>query len=155
MSEENVEIVRRLYPDRIDLVASFADPDAMAATRAAFEPWVHDDVETVADARYLMLQGVETGGEGRPIVYGIDGLINFWRDWLSAWDSWVVSPAEFIGVDADRVLVLLDVQATSKTHGVGVPQEAANLLTLRDGKLARLELFLRRAEALEAVGLSE
>ena len=32
--------------------------------------------------------------------------------------------------------------------------EGANLLTLRDGKLARLELFRARTEALEATGLS-
>jgi hypothetical protein len=36
-----------------------------------------------------------------------------------------------------------------------MPIEGANLLTLRDGKLARLELFFERALALEAARLSE
>jgi hypothetical protein len=33
--------------------------------------------------------------------------------------------------------------------------KSGDVLTFRDGKLARLELFLQRAEAFEAVGLSE
>jgi hypothetical protein len=36
-----------------------------------------------------------------------------------------------------------------------MPIEGANLMTLREGKLARLELFFDRDEALKAAGLSE
>ncbi len=77
------------------------------------------------------------------------------RDWLSAWESWVVTATDFIDVNENRVLVLLDVRARSKTHHVEMPIEGANLLTLRDGRLARLELFFDRAQALEAAGLRE
>jgi hypothetical protein len=157
MSQENVEIARRLYLTlgSVDLVPTLADRGTLGAVREAFEPFVHRDFETLADSRYQMMLGVETGEEGRSAAYGIDGLIDFWREWLSAWESWIPTPTEFIDVDADRVLVLLDVRAHSKTHGVEVPLDGANLLTLRDGKLARLELFMRRTDALEAAGLSE
>ena len=36
-----------------------------------------------------------------------------------------------------------------------MPFEGANLLTMHDGKLTRLELFFDRSQALEAAGLSE
>jgi hypothetical protein len=62
---------------------------------------------------------------------------------------------EFIDADADRVLVMVDVLARSKTHQVEMPIEGANLLTFREERLARLELFFDRAQALEAAGLRE
>jgi hypothetical protein len=67
----------------------------------------------------------------------------------------VVAPTDFIDVDENRVLVMLGVRARSKTHQVEMPVEGANLLTIKDGRVARLELFFDRAQALEAAGLSE
>ena len=64
-------------------------------------------------------------------------------------------PTDFIEADQERVVVVLDIRARSKTHQVDIPFEGANLLTFRDGKLARAELFTTRDAALEAAGLSE
>jgi hypothetical protein len=158
MSQENVEIVRRLYPGTVDLVATLADPGRVEATRAVFEPLVHPDFETVAVAGQVPLShaGAEfPEGSSRPTYYGLDGFVAAFLDWLSAWESWAVTATDFIDVDENRVLVLLDVRARSKTHQVEMPIDAANLLTLRDGRVARLELFFERAQALEAAGLSE
>jgi hypothetical protein len=58
-------------------------------------------------------------------------------------------------MDENRVLVMLDVRARSKTHQVEMPVEGANLLTIKDGRVARIELFLERSQALEAAGMSE
>ena len=91
----------------------------------------------------------------RPVVYGVDGFVSGMGDWLSAWETWVVTATDFIDVDENRVLVSLDIRARSKTHQVEMPVEGASLLTLRGGRLARMELFFGRDEALEAAGLSE
>jgi hypothetical protein len=159
MSEENVELARRLYPDQpIDLVSVFSDPALLDAMRSQVEPLVHSDVETLGESTQLSLEGQGPGSRGqssRPSAVGIEGFLTAWRDWLAAWESWVVTPAKFIDVDEHRVLVLLDVQGRSKTHQVDIPLPSANLLTLREGKLARLEMFTTQAEALEAAGLSE
>jgi hypothetical protein len=91
-----------------------------------------------------------------PLVHSdMDGFRGAFLDWLSAWESWVVTATNFIDVDENRVLVLLDVRVRSKTHQVEMPIEGANLLTLRDGKLARIELFFKRAQARETAGLRE
>jgi ketosteroid isomerase-like protein len=136
------------------LTATLAD-DAVAATRAAYEQLVHPDFETIADPRYQMLLGEPgAGAAGSQSVYhGLDGFIAAFREWLSAWDSWVVTPSEFIDLGENRVLVLTEIAGRSERHGAELTIEGGNVVTLRDGKLARLELFFQRLDALEAAGL--
>ena len=157
MSEENVEIVRRFYPGRsVDMVATIADRDTFEAVRVAWEPLVDCDFETVVAGQVPLAGSAEIpGGSARPVAHGLDGFASAFRDWLSAWESWVVAPPEFIDVDENRVLALMEIRGRSKTHQVEMPIEAANLWTLRDRKVARLELFLDQAEALEAAGLRD
>ena len=153
MSEENVEIVRRFYPGPVDLVQAL-DPDGFETTRAAMEPLVHPDFETVTVPGQVPVPGAG-GDPSRPIAYGLDGFARAFRDWLSAWDTWVVTAPDFIDVDENRVLALFDVRARSKTHRVEMPIEGATLTTVTDGRIARLELFFDREQALEAAGVSE
>jgi hypothetical protein len=87
-------------------------------------------------------------------VRGVQGFFEVWESFLVAWQTWVVTPTEFIEIDYERVLVLLDIRGRSRTHGVEIPVEAANIVTIRDGKLARMELFEARAPAFAAAGLS-
>jgi|SRR5215204_1826159 len=157
MSQENVEIVRRLYREGVDMVAAIADPRGFEDTRAAWESLMHRDFETVTAAGQIPLPGGEEMPEGasRPVTYGLDGFASAFREWLSAWESWVVTPTDFIDVDENRVLVLIDVRARSKTHRVEMPIQGANLWTVSDRRITRLELFFDRPEALEAADLSE
>jgi hypothetical protein len=152
MSEENVEVVRRLYPEGLDLVAALADRENFDATLA---PLVQPDFEIVTVPGQVPLSGVGAENPSRPTFYGVDGFARSFGEWLTAWESWVITGADLIDVDESRVLVLLDIRARSKTHQVEMPIEGANLLTLRGGRLARVELFFDRSQALEAAGLSE
>ena len=159
MSEENVEVTRRIYPEGpVDLVAVFSDPALLAAMRAGAEPYTHSDLEMVGGASQVPLgdqAGLKQGDSTRPTSIGIDGFIAGWADWLSAWESWVADAVDFTDVGGDRVLVTIDIQARSKTGGVAVSFVGANLLTFRDGKVKRIEIFTGREEALQAAGLSE
>jgi ketosteroid isomerase-like protein len=155
MSEENVELARRLFPGTVDMVSAFTDPEARQATRDFLEPHVRSDFEMVAVPGQIPVAGPASENPAQPTYRGIDGFLGAWGDWLSAWETWVLTPTDFIDLDEDRVLVFSDLRARSKTHEVEFPIEAATLLTVRDGKLARMELFFDRAEALEAAGLSE
>ena len=153
MSQENVELAKRLYPGVVDIVPILAEP---AAWIALAEPLVHPRFETVGQGLAMSSGGLEAAQESiRRSVYGIQGFIDVWRDFLGAWDSWVITPAQVLDVDDERVLVLLDIRARSKTHGVEIPIAAANLLTFQEEKLTRLELFNTQSEAFEATGLSE
>jgi hypothetical protein len=157
MSEEKVEIARRIFPAPFDMVAVFENADVMATLRQAIEPLVHPDFETAGDPNFIRM-GPDTGvGEGPRglIARGVDGFITFWRDWLTAFEAWNVGSADLIEVDANRVLAIYDAHARSKTAQVDMDFHAAHLMTFRDGKLARVELFLNHTDALEAAGLSE
>jgi hypothetical protein len=150
MAETNVEVARRLFPETVDLVALFSNVEAV---RVALVPLVQPDFETITVPGQVPLAGVGAEDPSRPIFRGVDGFVESFRDWLSAWESWVVTAVDFVDADENRVLVLLDVLARSKTHQVEIPIEGANLLTLRDAKLARLELFFDRDQAREEAGL--
>ena len=153
MSQENLEVAKALYPGPLDLTAIFATPEALDVARNQFEPLVHPDFVTIHDPRAAGL-GM-SGPEGPGVSTGIEGFIALWSDYLSAWDSWVVTPTDFIDVGDERVLVLQSFKGRSKTHGIELELDGGNVVTLRDGKLARLELFFHRADALEAAGLRE
>jgi hypothetical protein len=152
MSQENVEIVQSLYPGDVDLVAVLADREALDATLGQL---AYPDFETVTVRGQIPVSGSGTQDASRQVLYGLDGFVSGFGDWLTAWESWVAKATEVIDVDDNRVLVMLDIRARSKTHQVEFPVEGANLFTLRDGKIARLELFFDRSDALEAAGLSE
>jgi hypothetical protein len=152
MSQENLEVAQRLYPGPLDLVALLRDRNAL---EAALEPLAHPSFETVTAPRQIPLSGAGSEDALRQELYGVDGFVSGFGDWLSAWETWVITPTDFLDVDENRVLVLLDIRARSKTHQVDMPVKGANLLTLRDGKLARLETFFGHEQALEAAGLSE
>ena len=155
MSGDNVEVARRLYPGQMDLAAALAD-DAVASTRAAYEPLVHPDFETIADPRYQMLLGDPGEGAGSQSVYrGLDGFIAAFREWLTGWDTWIVTPSEFVDLGHDRVLVLCVITGRSERQGAELTIESGNVVTVDNGKLARVELFFQRADALKAAGLSD
>jgi hypothetical protein len=153
MSEENLDLARTFFPATVDVTGFFATPETLAGARSYYEPLVQPEFETVHDPTAIPLGiGTPTGGG---VSVGIEGFISLWRDFLSAWESWIVTPTEFIDVDDERVLVLMSFRGRSKTHGVDAELDGGNLLTFHDGKLARLELFFKRRDALAAAGLSE
>ena len=47
------------------------------------------------------------------------------------------------------------VSGVAKQGGPAVAISAAHVLTLRDGRITRADIFLDRSDALEAAGLSE
>jgi ketosteroid isomerase-like protein len=60
-----------------------------------------------------------------------------------------------IDLGGDRVLVLSRQTARGKLSGAPFDHELAELILLKDGKIVGVAAYWHRAEALEAVGLSE
>jgi ketosteroid isomerase-like protein len=133
MSQENVEIAR-------DGFAALARGDF-----DSFRAFLDEDVEWVNPS-----YAVEPGTRHGPGEFG---------------DALGRMRASFgdVQVEIDEVMeagdqdVVVSGHWTGKGTGSGVPMETAfsSVLTLRDGKIVRYQWFRRRAEALEAVGLSE
>jgi len=88
---------------------------------------------------------------------GHDG-VRRWRDQtFEIVDTARVEPEHVVDVHGDgtTVLMLLRLIGTASHTGIEVDFEWGAVWTLRDGKLLRAQGYLNRADALEAVGLSE
>jgi ketosteroid isomerase-like protein len=133
MSQENVEIVRRAF-------AAYNRADT-----ALFLELLDPDVEWIPLMASL---------EGR-VYRGLDGI----RQWLEEglltdWESFETYPEDFRDL-GDRVLVSGHWRARGRASGVELERAATWLFDVKGGKIARLQTYSDRAEALEAAGLSE
>jgi ketosteroid isomerase-like protein len=146
MSQENVEIVRSLQPNGVDLVEVF---EAQAANELAsvVGEFVHEDLE---------VQFIARGGtlEGTAPYRGLEGFAQAWREWLQAWTSYRIDAENFID-DGDRVVVLVRAAARTARDDVVMHHTPGAVYTIRNGKVASIRFYFDRSEALEAVGLSE
>ena len=133
MSEENVEALKAVY-ERWG-AGDFWTPDIFDA-----------DVEVVWAGEMPDLPKV-----GR----GLSAVEASMRTFLAAWDEYRWEADRLIGLQEDRVLVLLTARGRGKGSSLEVEAQWAQLWTFRDSKATRLEGFTHQADALKAAGLSE
>jgi ketosteroid isomerase-like protein len=72
-----------------------------------------------------------------------------------AFDDMRVEVEEITEVGEDRLVVVLRVSGRGKGSGVNVEQHNGQVWTFVDSKIARIDSYMNRTEALAAVGLSE
>ena len=129
MSQQNVEIVRAIFRGLEN-----AGVEGML-------PFCHEEFE--------YLPNEECGS-----VHGPDGLRHYFARWSEAWDNFDVVPTEFLDA-GDYVFVGIAMNGRGRGSGVEVRMEGWQVWLIRGERAARCEEYLDRAEALEAVGLSE
>jgi ketosteroid isomerase-like protein len=132
MSEENVEVVRRGF-------AAFnrGDFDAAIAVFRADAVW---------HSYLAMLEG--------EVHRGHEAIVKMWADLHDYLSGFQVQPKEFIDC-GEAVVVVVEATGTGTGSGAAVAQTWAQLWSLKDGLVSRVEPFPTRTEALEAAGLSE
>jgi len=130
MSQENVEIVRRMY-------------DAFHARDPAGLDYVDSNV--VVDARHRV-----DGRVGR----GHDELVTILGEWMTTWDDWREEVEEMREV-GEQVLVVSTQRGRGKGSGVEWEGRFWMLYEIEGGKIARWTIYDDPSEALEAAGLSE
>jgi ketosteroid isomerase-like protein len=133
MSEENVEVVRRIYE-----AAARRDPETIFALYGS-------DVE---------LDATRLGVGDLGVYHGHDGLRRLFADLHEAWGRIDYDYEELLDA-GEQVISVVARHAWGRASGVEIERPFALLWTLRDGKVVRVVWFLSRAEALEAAGLSE
>ena len=134
MSQENVETVRRAYE---------------AFSRAGLDALIE---HFHANAEYDATAAI---GPYAGMYYGRAAIRSFLADYLESWEYVRMEPEDFIEAGEDHVVVLLRLHMRGKGSGVAVEAQTINVWTVRDGKAVRIAVYNDRAEALEAVGLSE
>ena len=138
MSQENVEIVRRLIePVNRD------GPDAVVEA-GLLSP------EIVFDATRADIPGVG-------VLRGQEAVRRFFKDdWFGVFprEEWEIHMEEPIA-DGDRVIFKSRQQGRGASSGVEAALELGNIFTLSKGQVVRMTMFGRPEEAFEAAGLSE
>jgi ketosteroid isomerase-like protein len=81
---------------------------------------------------------------------GFDGVRRFWGEFLSAWDRYSVETLELHDA-GDQVVVVVHI--VGWTHGLEVDETRSSLLTVRDGRIVRVQAFADPEGAREAAGL--
>jgi ketosteroid isomerase-like protein len=138
MSDENVEIVRRVY----DAVAR-RDPDAVLDL---YDPEVEWDSSRSPFSRLV---------GGSRVYRGHEGLRAWFREYYEAWESIEEECKELIDA-GDQVISVVSTRARGRASGVEVERAGyAAVWTIREGKIVRVVWFETRAEALEAAGVTE
>jgi len=136
MSEENVEIVRRIHEavehGDIDTVLGLYDPEIVwVFTRSPFGEFLKNDV-----------------------YRGHEGLKRMFRErYDDAWREIEDELQEVIDAGA-RVVSVVSTHGRGRASGAEVRKTHAGVWTIRDGRVVRVE-WMSREEALEAAGLSE
>jgi ketosteroid isomerase-like protein len=139
VSRENIELIRRLY-----------EALASEGSTREFEERLTDE----ALSHYL-----DPGIEWVPVAHsllaveryrGFDGVRRFWGEFLSTWESYKVEPLSFDDT-GDQVAVV--VQIIGRTHELEVDEIRSSLLTLRDGRVVRVQSFADPEGARDAAGL--
>ena len=86
---------------------------------------------------------------------GMDGWARLNDEIREVWDEWRIIPERFIE-SGDRVVVLVRIHARGRGSGVALESlESAEIWTLCDGQVTRVEIGVEPQEALKAVGLEE
>jgi ketosteroid isomerase-like protein len=136
MSEENVEVVRRIY----DAVTRRDDV-------TPYEVYAEDIVWDLSNARRALLLT-------KPVYQGHEGVRQFWREALSVFGEVNFEVEELIDAD-DQVLAVIREREVGRASGVPVETTHIAVYTLAEGKVTQMRLFDDRQQALEAAGLSE
>jgi ketosteroid isomerase-like protein len=131
MSQENVEIVRRL-----------------------FEAWNADDMDVFRELcdPEVIVRPAEGWAQSGPFV-GRQAVMRQWHRLRETFDADAVEPISDFIEAADRVLVRQIWRGVGRGPRSNI--ELTNVITVRNGRIVYQEFFWDHAEALEAAGLSE
>jgi ketosteroid isomerase-like protein len=134
MSQENVEIVRRIY-------AAWESGDFGSAE------WADPEIE------FVFTDGPEPGSYSGP-----GAMTKAMRAWLSAWADLRQEPEEYRELDRERVIVLHRFSASGKASGLDLGQmeaEGAAVFHFRSGKVTRIDHYFDGDLAPADLGLEE
>jgi ketosteroid isomerase-like protein len=128
MSQENVEIVRAGF-ELLKL-----------GELHVFEAWTTPDLVIVQPPEVPDAKTYE----------GRDALAAAWRDWPDQWEDFQLDLVELIDAGDDVVIGETRHRGRGRESGIEMDFRVFYVYWLRDGKLARMEMFFSREQALDA-----
>jgi ketosteroid isomerase-like protein len=143
MSRANVELVMSLQRSgEEDFAQLIRDDKRWRQLALAAAPLVREDVVSV-----------RPGIPGAKAYVGLDGFRRLWLDWLAPWAEYQTAIDEAFDC-GDRVLLLQSSSGRMEGTRRRVKLSPGVVWTVRDGKIARFEVYADRTQALAAVGMA-
>ena len=131
MSAENVEIVRRGYEEFL----------------ATGQP-----VERLMAPEFVWDMSTFHNWPERQTYDGAEGTREFLAAWVEAWEDWRLEVEDLVDA-GDEVVAIVHQSGRSKTTGLEVDMDFAQVWTLDNGKQTRMRMYADPDEALRSVGL--
>jgi ketosteroid isomerase-like protein len=131
MSQENVEVVRRMWE-------AFLGDDPGSGLSFC-DPQIEWDGTNLPDGK---------------IARGHEAIVEHAMRWAEMWDDWRMEPERFIDAGGDQVILVFRELGRSES-GLQLDERHAELYTVHDGKIVDRKGFSDPDEALEAAGLPE
>ena len=146
MAPEDLELVRRVYEVDGPFWLPLRPDEERALLDRLFGGDLYEDQFEV-----LMPPDYPEGAQVYVGRSGMERLIAMLRD---SWTAWRFEAERFI--DAGHcVVVFIKVVAEGVHSGIAAVQETAHVWKVRDGRLASIQIYRDRAQALEATGVSD
>ena len=152
MSQENVEVVSRYY-DAVDraFLAYWEDPRSAADGLRAGE---------ISPEAVEMMSCLHPSAEWKTALTGVT--YRGYGDMASGFDELVdaartygIAVKEITDLGGDQVLAGVEAAMRGKASDIDVKAMIFVVVTVRDGLITRMDEYVERGEALEAVGLPE
>jgi ketosteroid isomerase-like protein len=133
VSRENVEAVRK---ENVEVVRDMLE-DYLRGDYEAALPAFAQEVEVVTSLERF---------------HGRDGVVEEAKRWEEMWSDYRFEVHALVDA-GDKVVLLYRQVGKAKESGVEVEERAGWVYTLREGKIARVEMFQDRETALRAAGV--
>ena len=129
MSQENVEVVRRI-----------------------FDGWSQGDFSVGRDLMTADFEWQQQADAVEPGSRRGAAIATAFRNLFDVWESYRIVTDRYLDA-GDKVVVFAHNRATARGSGMKLDQPFAYVWTVQAGKLARVEIYGNEREALEAAGL--
>jgi ketosteroid isomerase-like protein len=129
MAQENVEVVRR-----------------------GFAAWEAGDLARLGDLVTDDLVVYRADPDGAT-SHGLDGFLRLTADWTEGFADWTPVAEEFTEA-GERVVVRVRQSVRGEASGVPLTEDWWFVFELRQARIARMSIYTRHAEALEAAAAS-
>lgn len=139
MSEENVELARRVYIEGDLLQTTSEQIDRL------FREQLDEDFEFRLPGDYP---------EGEPVFRGRGGVDQLVAMLSETWSEWQFEPERFLDA-GDQVVVFARIVGRGKASGAPFELETTHVWTIRAGRAMSVHAYRDRSQALEAAGLRE
>jgi ketosteroid isomerase-like protein len=154
MEQQNADFVRAMYAELND---TYKRGDALHHAHESGDfrelmpqanRTLHEDVVLSTPTESLFPEAA--AGERR----GREEVLRFVLSQTEGFEEMFIEPAEFIEV-AGKVVVPLRFGGRARHTGIEVEFEVVHVLTIDKGKAKRIDIFMTRSEAMEALGLPQ